>query len=52
MGFDFVSGAPLRIGVHHLQLVECFFNQLLTALNLALLEKVWGPLERFRPGKP
>jgi hypothetical protein len=40
MGFDFVVGEPLRVELRHLKLVECFFDQLLSAINLALIEKV------------
>ena len=38
LGFDFVEGRPLLITLLHLQSVEAFCNQLLTALNLALVE--------------
>lgn len=42
--FDFIEGAPLKVQLHHLQSVECFVDQLLTALNVSLIEKVMGPL--------
>ncbi|MBM6581668.1 hypothetical protein ILT44_15835 [Microvirga sp. BT689] len=42
--FDFVAGAPLEIKLHHLQSVECFADQLLTALNLSLIERAIGPV--------
>jgi hypothetical protein len=48
-GFDFTAGEQLHVTSRHMQLVECFFNQLLTALNTSLIEKVRGPLQRFRP---
>jgi hypothetical protein len=48
MGFDFIEGAPLRVELRHLQLVECFFNQMLTAINISLIEKVRGPLDPAR----
>jgi len=44
MGFDFVLGERLVVTTRHLQLVECFFNQLLTAINMSLVEKIWGPV--------
>lgn len=43
--FDFVAGQPLDVKLHHLQSVECFVDQLLSALNISLLEKAnGGPL--------
>ena len=42
--FDFTEGAPLKVALHHLQSVECFIDQLLSAVNLSLLEKAIGPL--------
>lgn len=39
MMFDFVEGKPLTIELRHLQSVECFLDQLLTALNLSLIER-------------
>lgn len=39
MFFDFVEGEPLIIELKHLQSVECFLDQLLTALNLSLIER-------------
>lgn len=47
--FDFVEGATLDIGTHHLQSVELFCEQLLTAINLSLMEKVLGPLRDIVP---
>lgn len=42
--FDFVAGQPLDAKLHHLQSVECFCDQLLTAINLSLVERAIGPL--------
>ncbi|MBY3060345.1 hypothetical protein HF263_30530 [Rhizobium leguminosarum] len=42
--FDFVTGAALDVRLHHLQSVECFSDQLLSAFNLSLMERVLGPL--------
>lgn len=39
MGFDFKLGEKLDITLRHLQFIECFVDQLLTALNLSLLER-------------
>lgn len=39
MMFDFIEGKPLTIELRHLQSVECFLDQLLTALNLSLIER-------------
>jgi hypothetical protein len=44
--FDFVEGSPLDVKLHHLQSVECFSDQLLTAINLSLVEKAMGPIPR------
>ncbi len=41
--FDFVAGA-LDVRLHHLQSVECFSDQLLSAFNLSLMERALGPL--------
>jgi hypothetical protein len=38
LGFDFVEGRPPLITLLHLQSVESFCNQLLSTLNLALVE--------------
>lgn len=40
--WDFQAGAELRVDLHHLQSVEFFHEQLLTALNVSLCEKGWG----------
>lgn len=39
MCFDFKEGDPLKVELRHLQSVECFLNQLLTAINLSLIER-------------
>jgi len=39
MYFDFKEGEPLQVELRHLQSVECFLDQLLTALNLSLIER-------------
>lgn len=41
MLFDFKENEELQIELIHLQSVECFCNQLLSALNLSLVEKFW-----------
>jgi len=38
LGFDFVEGQPLRLRLFDLQVVQLFCDQLLTALNLSLVE--------------
>ncbi|MGR9426280.1 hypothetical protein [Rhizobium leguminosarum] len=45
--FDFVTGAALDVRLHHLQSVECFSDQLLTAFNISLMEKVLGPFREI-----
>jgi hypothetical protein len=42
--FDFQLGAPLVIQLYHLQGVEFFCEQLLTAINMSLVERVHGPV--------
>lgn len=39
MFFDFKEGEPLQVELRHLQSVECFLDQLLTAINLSLIER-------------
>jgi hypothetical protein len=46
IGFSFTAGDPLKIDLIHLQSVECFTNQLLTALNLSLCEIAGFPLPK------
>ncbi|PZQ12328.1 MAG: hypothetical protein DI565_15970 [Ancylobacter novellus] len=45
--FDFVAGATLEVSLHHLQSVELFCEQLLTAINLSLMERAMGPLRNI-----
>jgi transposase len=42
MGWLFKSGDELKVDLTHLQAVEYFTEQLLTALNASLCEKGWG----------
>jgi hypothetical protein len=46
MTFDFVAGQPLDVKLHHLQSIECFCDQLLTAVNMSLVERAIGPLRQ------
>lgn len=39
MSFDFIKGESLKVELRHLQSVECFLDQLLTALNFSLMER-------------
>lgn len=48
MTFDFKEGQTLAVTLHHLQGVDLFCEQLLTALNLSLVEMVAGPLPRHK----
>lgn len=38
LGYDFKAGDSLELELRHLQAVECFAEQLLTAVNLSLVE--------------
>ena len=42
-GFDFQEGKPLTVQLKHMMGVECFVDQLLTALNASLIERALGP---------
>lgn len=42
--FNFVEGQSLEVALHHLMGVEAFCHQLLTALNLSLIELAGYPL--------
>lgn len=44
--FRFNEGDPLDVRLEHLMFIEYFCDQLLTAINLSLVEKVMGPQER------
>lgn len=46
--FRFNEGDPLDVRLEHLMFIECFCDQLLTAINLSLVEKVMGPVGRRR----
>lgn len=57
LGWSFVEGEELEINLYHLQTVEYFIEQLLTAINVSLCEKGWGrsikkDLERFEGKVP
>lgn len=45
MTFDFEEGDDLVVKLYHLQGIECFCDQLLTAINLSLLELYKASLE-------
>jgi hypothetical protein len=40
--FEFVEGAQLEVQLHHLQSVECFCDQLLNAINVSIVERIYG----------
>jgi hypothetical protein len=42
MTFDFKEGELLHVELHHLQSIECFLDQYLSALNISLIEKANG----------
>ena len=42
--FDFEEGEELEVKLHHLQSIELFTNQLLSALNLSLLQRAGMPI--------
>lgn len=48
---DFQKDAPLTIRLHHLQGVDFFCEQLLTAINLSLIERMRGPLDKLSGAK-
>ena len=45
--FDFVQGNQLKILLHHLQSVELFSNQLLSAINMSLVELMYPDLKKI-----
>lgn len=49
--FDFQKDALLAIRLYHLQGVDLFCEQLLTALNLSLVERMRGPLDKHSGAK-
>jgi len=46
LGFSFEAGKPLRLSLTHLQLLEAFSDQLLTALNFSLVERASPTLRK------
>ncbi|MDG1372174.1 MAG: hypothetical protein P8Q48_18395 [Paracoccaceae bacterium] len=42
MGFFFEEGDQLTVELFHLMAIECFIDEYLTALNMSLLESVYG----------
>lgn len=42
MGFNFATDTKLNVELFHLMAIECFIDQYLTALNMSLLELVYG----------
>lgn len=46
LGFRFEAGKPLRLSLIHLQVLEAFSDQLLTALNLSLVERARPALRK------
>lgn len=43
LGFDFKEGELIDVKLNHMMCVECFIDQLLTAINLSLIEIAEGP---------
>lgn len=52
MSFDFEEGQPLSITLVHLQGVELFCHQLLTAINMSLVERAYGPAKDWKTNLP
>ena len=46
LGFSFDAGKPLRLSLLHLQLLEAFSDQLLTALNFSFVERASPALRK------
>jgi len=44
IGYDFKEGDPLQVTLKDLQCTECFLDQLLTGLNLSLVERTGAKL--------
>jgi hypothetical protein len=42
MEFSFQEGDQLKVELFHLMAIECFIDQYLTALNMSLLESIYG----------
>jgi len=49
-GYDFKTGAPLEATLKHLQCTECFLDQLLTGINLSLVERTGAKLPTEESG--
>jgi len=47
MTFNFKEDQPLHVELHHLQSIECFLDQYLSALNISLLERAKGPIDTW-----
>ena len=47
MTFDFKENEDLHVELHHLQSIEWFLDQYLSALNVSLLERAKGPIETW-----
>lgn len=43
-GYDFKTGAPLTVTLQHLQCTECFLDQLLSGINMSLVERTGAKL--------
>lgn len=50
LGYDFKEGAPLTVTLQHLQCTECFLDQLLTGINLSLVERTGAKLPKEESG--
>lgn len=42
--FSFTQGEPLAVTLQHLMFLECFLDQLLSAIGGSLLERAYGPV--------
>jgi len=42
MSFAFKEGEAIEVKLYHLQAIECFIDQYLTALNMSHIELVYG----------
>lgn len=48
VGFQFEEGEEISINLHHMQIVEMFINEFLTAMNASLIERAVGPQPALR----
>ena len=48
MNFNFVEDSPIVVQLEHLQAVDMFCEQLLTALNASLIERAVGPKSKLK----